>query len=55
MIAGSTCPIEIMKRVISEMHMRDVTYVDPALVISNVDLIHFHSICYGMTETSPVR
>ncbi len=35
-MAGSPCPIEIMKRVISEMHMKDIT------------------ICYGMTETSPV-
>jgi fatty-acyl-CoA synthase len=35
-MAGSPCPIEVMKRVNSEMHMGDVT------------------ICYGMTETSPV-
>ncbi|SEI75164.1 fatty-acyl-CoA synthase [Allopseudospirillum japonicum] len=35
-MAGSNCPIEVMKKVISHMHMRDVT------------------ICYGMTETSPV-
>jgi fatty-acyl-CoA synthase len=35
-MAGSPCPVEIMKRVQSEMHMREVT------------------ICYGMTETSPV-
>ena len=35
-MAGSTCPIEVMKRVIAEMHMEEVT------------------ICYGMTETSPV-
>jgi fatty-acyl-CoA synthase len=35
-MAGSPCPVEIMKRVISEMHMTEVT------------------ICYGMTETSPV-
>ena len=35
-MAGSPCPVEIMKRVITEMGMRDVT------------------ICYGMTETSPV-
>ncbi|MCP5426036.1 MAG: AMP-binding protein [Gammaproteobacteria bacterium] len=35
-MAGSPCPIEVMKRVISEMHMNQVT------------------ICYGMTETSPV-
>jgi fatty-acyl-CoA synthase len=35
-MAGSPCPIEVMKRVINEMHMREVT------------------ICYGMTETSPV-
>ncbi|MDQ2744126.1 MAG: AMP-binding protein, partial [Chloroflexota bacterium] len=35
-MAGSPCPIEVMRRVISEMHMEDVT------------------ICYGMTETSPV-
>ncbi|HYQ91852.1 MAG TPA: AMP-binding protein, partial [Candidatus Competibacteraceae bacterium] len=35
-MAGSPCPIEVMKRVISEMHMSQVT------------------ICYGMTETSPV-
>ncbi|MFY9849087.1 MAG: AMP-binding protein, partial [Trebonia sp.] len=33
---GSPCPVEVMKRVISEMHMDEVT------------------ICYGMTETSPV-
>jgi fatty-acyl-CoA synthase len=35
-MAGSPCPVEVMKRVISEMHMDEVT------------------ICYGMTETSPV-
>ncbi len=35
-MAGSPCPIEVMKRVIAEMHMDEVT------------------ICYGMTETSPV-
>ena len=35
-MAGSPCPIEVMKRVQSEMHMPEVT------------------ICYGMTETSPV-
>ena len=35
-MAGSPCPIEVMKRVISEMNMHEV------------------SICYGMTETSPV-
>ena len=35
-MAGSPCPVEIMKRVRSEMHMSEVT------------------ICYGMTETSPV-
>lgn len=35
-MAGSPCPVEIMKQVQSKMYMRDV------------------SICYGMTETSPV-
>ncbi len=35
-MAGSPCPAEVMKRVITEMHMEEVT------------------ICYGMTETSPV-
>jgi fatty-acyl-CoA synthase len=35
-MAGSPCPVEVMKRVRSEMHMDEVT------------------ICYGMTETSPV-
>jgi fatty-acyl-CoA synthase len=35
-MAGSPCPIEVMRRVIDEMHMDAVT------------------ICYGMTETSPV-
>src|SRR5262249_11943641 len=35
-MAGSPCPIEVMKRVQSEMRMEQVT------------------ICYGMTETSPV-
>jgi len=35
-MAGSTCPVEVMKQVIEHMHMKDVT------------------ICYGMTETSPV-
>jgi fatty-acyl-CoA synthase len=35
-MAGSPCPVEIMKRVQREMHMPEVT------------------ICYGMTETSPV-
>ncbi|MFD7086906.1 AMP-binding protein [Streptomyces sp. NPDC059896] len=35
-MAGSPCPVEVMKRVVSEMNMAEV------------------SICYGMTETSPV-
>jgi fatty-acyl-CoA synthase len=35
-MAGSPCPVEVMKRVIDAMHMAEVT------------------ICYGMTETSPV-
>jgi fatty-acyl-CoA synthase len=35
-MAGSPCPIEVMKKVQSTMHMEEVT------------------ICYGMTETSPV-
>jgi fatty-acyl-CoA synthase len=35
-MAGSPCPVEVMRRVVSEMHMTEVT------------------ICYGMTETSPV-
>lgn len=35
-MAGSLCPPEIMKRVQSEMNMKEI------------------SICYGMTETSPV-
>jgi len=35
-MAGSPCPIEVMKQCVTAMHMRDVT------------------ICYGMTETSPV-
>jgi fatty-acyl-CoA synthase len=35
-MAGSLCPIEIMKRVVEQMHMPNIT------------------ICYGMTETSPV-
>jgi fatty-acyl-CoA synthase len=35
-MAGSPCPVEVMKRVVEEMGMTDVT------------------ICYGMTETSPV-
>src|SRR5919202_6693341 len=35
-MAGSPCPVEVMKRVIADMHMPEVT------------------ICYGMTETSPV-
>jgi fatty-acyl-CoA synthase len=35
-MAGSPCPIEVMKRVQKEMHMNEIT------------------ICYGMTETSPV-
>ncbi|MFI0938199.1 AMP-binding protein [Streptomyces sp. NPDC021020] len=35
-MAGSPCPVEVMKRVMGEMHMAEV------------------SICYGMTETSPV-
>ena len=35
-MAGSPCPVEVMKRVISEFGMAEVT------------------ICYGMTETSPV-
>ncbi len=35
-MAGSPCPVEVMKQVQKEMHMHEVT------------------ICYGMTETSPV-
>jgi fatty-acyl-CoA synthase len=35
-MAGSPCPVEVMKKVQSKMHMPEVT------------------ICYGMTETSPV-
>jgi fatty-acyl-CoA synthase len=35
-MAGSACPVEVMRRVVDEMHMGEV------------------SICYGMTETSPV-
>jgi fatty-acyl-CoA synthase len=35
-MAGSPCPVEVMKNVQSRMHMDEVT------------------ICYGMTETSPV-
>jgi len=35
-MAGSPCPVEVMKQVQSRMHMEEVT------------------ICYGMTETSPV-
>ena len=35
-MAGAPCPIAVMRRVITEMHMPEVT------------------ICYGMTETSPV-
>jgi fatty-acyl-CoA synthase len=35
-MAGSPCPVEVMKRVVNEMGMAEVT------------------ICYGMTETSPV-
>ncbi|MFE7114843.1 AMP-binding protein [Streptomyces sp. NPDC057654] len=35
-MAGSPCPAEVMKRVVGEMNMAEV------------------SICYGMTETSPV-
>jgi fatty-acyl-CoA synthase len=35
-MAGSTCPVEVMKRVRERMHIPEIT------------------ICYGMTETSPV-
>ncbi len=35
-MAGTICPMEVMKQVIERMHMSEVT------------------ICYGMTETSPV-
>jgi len=35
-MAGAPCPIAVMRRVVEQMHMREVT------------------ICYGMTETSPV-
>ncbi|WP_373177227.1 AMP-binding protein, partial [Mycobacterium marinum] len=35
-MAGSTCPVEVMRKVIDQMHMAGI------------------SICYGMTETSPV-
>jgi fatty-acyl-CoA synthase len=35
-MAGAPCPVEVMKRVVNEMHLSEIT------------------ICYGMTETSPV-
>ncbi|HEX2849670.1 MAG TPA: AMP-binding protein [Acidimicrobiales bacterium] len=35
-MAGSPCPVEVMKQTVTRMHMDEVT------------------ICYGMTETSPV-
>ena len=35
-MAGAACPIELMKRVMTDMHLKGIT------------------ICYGMTETSPV-
>jgi len=35
-MAGSPCPVEVMRKVVERMHMQEVT------------------ICYGMTETSPV-
>jgi fatty-acyl-CoA synthase len=35
-MAGSPCPVEVMRKVVDRMHMQEVT------------------ICYGMTETSPV-
>ncbi len=35
-MAGSPCPVEVMKQCVDRMHMHEVT------------------ICYGMTETSPV-
>ncbi len=35
-MAGSICPVEVMKHCVNDMHMAEV------------------SICYGMTETSPV-
>ena len=35
-MAGSPCPIEVMRRAVSSMHLDEIT------------------ICYGMTETSPV-
>jgi fatty-acyl-CoA synthase len=35
-MGGAPCPIAVMRRVVREMHMQEVT------------------ICYGMTETSPV-
>ncbi len=35
-MAGSPCPVEIMRRVLEDMHIGEMT------------------ICYGMTETSPV-
>ncbi|BCL78705.1 AMP-binding protein [Ktedonobacteria bacterium brp13] len=35
-MAGSPCPIEVMRRVMQNMHIADIT------------------ICFGMTETSPV-
>ncbi len=35
-MAGSPCPVEIMRQVLGRMHIREMT------------------ICYGMTETSPV-
>jgi len=35
-MAGATCPMEVMKRVMNEMHVSEIT------------------ICYGLTEASPV-
>lgn len=35
-MAGAPCPVEVMKRVMNDMHMKEIT------------------ICYGLTEASPV-
>ncbi len=35
-MAGSPCPVEVMRRAVDRMHLQEIT------------------ICYGMTETSPV-
>jgi fatty-acyl-CoA synthase len=49
-MAGTTCPMEVMRKVVTKMHMKGTRKVWIYIPDDIVDV----TICYGMTETSPV-